>query len=221
MGQRYIFLIILPNFALENRSKYWKNKEFGLSLPRHSELFRRVHMLFEVTKTEDFPMTLVFIILIVVAILLALTGIVGAIVPALPGPPLCWGSLLVAYFACPSCMSDALLWSMLALTILSQVLDYVAPIWMAKAGGGSKAAITGSTVGLLLGLFFMPTGLFLGPLLGAFAGEMMSTHDSTKAFRMALLSFLSFLLSTSFKLILCLIMTFYTMSAFWERILQI
>lgn len=166
-------------------------------------------------------MTLVFILIIVAAILLALTGIVGAIMPALPGPPLCWGSLLIAYFACPNCVSDALLWTMLALTILAQVLDYIAPIWMAKAGGGSKSAITGSTVGLLLGLFFIPTGLFLGPLLGAFVGEMMSTHDSGKAFRIALLSFLSFLLSTGFKLILCLAMTFYTMAAFWERILHI
>ncbi len=163
-------------------------------------------------------MTIVIIILIVLAVVLALTGIVGAILPALPGPPLCWASLLIAYFACAPYVSSTVLWVMLALTILAQVLDYIAPIWMAKAGGGSKAAITGSTVGLLLGLFFMPIGLIVGPLVGAFAGEMISTHQTGKAIRVALLSFLSFLLSTGFKLILCLAMTFYTMAAVWHRV---
>jgi len=162
-------------------------------------------------------MSILLITLIVLAIVLALVGIVGAIVPALPGPPLCWGSLLIAYFACPSHVSGTLLWVMLALTILAQVLDYIAPIWMAKAGGGSKAAITGSTVGLILGLFYMPLGLILGPLVGAFVGEMISTQNTTIALRVALLSFLSFLLSTGFKLILCLVMTFYTMAAFWNQ----
>lgn len=162
-------------------------------------------------------MSILLITLVVLAIVLALIGILGAILPALPGPPLCWASLLLVYFACPGFVSTTLLWVMLVLTILAQILDYLAPIWMAKAGGGSKAAITGSTVGLLLGLFFMPTGLILGPLVGAFIGEMMSTHNSSLALRMALMSFLSFLLSTGFKLILCLVMTFYTMMAVWER----
>jgi len=163
-------------------------------------------------------MSILLITLIVLAIVLALIGIVGAIIPALPGPPVSWASLLVAYFACPNYISGTLLWVMLALTILAQVLDYIAPIWMAKAGGGSKAAITGSTVGLILGLFFMPTGLILGPLVGAFVGEMMSTHNTSLAIRMALLSFLSFLLSTGFKLVLCLVMSFYTMAAFWHQV---
>ena len=163
-------------------------------------------------------MTIVIIILIVLAVVLALTGIVGAILPALPGPPLCWASMLITYFACSPYISSAVLWIMLILTIISQVLDYIAPIWMAKAGGGSKAAITGSTVGLLLGLFCLPVGIIIGPLVGAFAGEMLSTHKTGQAVRVALLSFLSFLLSTGFKLVLCLAMTFYTMAAAWHRV---
>lgn len=164
-------------------------------------------------------MTLVFIIIVVAAIILSLTGILGAVLPALPGPPLCWGALLMAYLTCPPFISSTLLWWMLALTVLAQVLDYIAPIWMAKAGGGSKAAITGSTVGLVLGLWFMPLGLILGPLLGAFVGEMLSSKQLGKAIRMALLSFLSFLLSTGFKLILSLVMTFYTMAAIWHHVI--
>lgn len=163
-------------------------------------------------------MTLITIIIIVLAVILTLTGILGAILPALPGPPLCWGSLLIAYFFCDSTISNTLLWTMLVLTIISQILDYVAPIWMAKAGGGSKSAISGSTAGLILGLFFMPMGLFVGPLIGAFVGEYLSTQNLGQSIRIALLSFLSFLLSTGFKLVLCLVMTYYTMAAFWGKV---
>ena len=149
-------------------------------------------------------MTIVIYILIILAIILALAGIVGAILPALPGPPLCWGSMLIAYFTCSPYISGTALWLMLVMTIVAEVLDYIAPIWMAKAGGGSRAAITGSTIGLVLGFFFMPIGLLVGPLLGAFVGEMLSTREVGKAIRIALLSFLSFLLSTGFQLILSL-----------------
>lgn len=161
-------------------------------------------------------MSILVTILIILAILTALIGILGAILPALPGPPLSWASLLIVYFACPGYISDTLLWTMLGLTILAQILDYLAPIWMAKVGGGSKAAITGSTVGLILGLFFMPAGLIIGPLIGAFVGELISSNNMGLAIRMALLSFLSFLLSTGFKLVLCLMMMFYTIGACWR-----
>ena len=87
------------------------------------------------------------------------------------------------------------------------------PYMDGKAGGGSRAAITGSTIGLILGLFFMPSGLLVGPLLGAFVGEMLSTREVGKAIRIALLSFLSFLLSTGFQLILCIAMASYTIAA--------
>lgn len=163
-------------------------------------------------------MSVAAVILIILAIALTLTGIVGAILPALPGPPLCWVSMLIVYFVCPPYVGTAALWLMLALTVVAEVLDYIAPIWMAKAGGGSRAAITGSTVGLVLGLFFMPVGLVVGPLVGAFAGELLSTRQTEKALRVALLSFLSFLLSTGYKVILCLVMTAYTMAAIWHHI---
>lgn len=149
------------------------------------------------------------IIFLAIAVILAVVGIVGSIVPALPGPPLSWLGLLIAYFVCPAEVGLSLLIVMLILTIIAQVIDYIAPIWITKAGGGSKAAITGSTVGLLLGLFFMPVGLIIGPLAGAFVGEMMSTNQLGKAIRVALLSFVSFLLTTGLKLVLSFVMTYY------------
>lgn len=163
--------------------------------------------------------TTILVLLIIACLLLAISGIVGTFIPALPGPPLSWAALLVAYLAFPPHVSSALLWTMLALTVIAQILDYMAPIWMTKAGGGSKAATTGSTVGLLIGLFFMPIGLIVGPIVGAFVGEMTSTHQVGKAVWVALLSFVSFLMTTGMKLVLCLLMTYYVCAAIWQSLL--
>ena len=161
-------------------------------------------------------MTVLIIIVLLIAVLLSLTGIVGAIVPALPGPPLSFASLLTVYFICPGTISTELLIWMLVLTIVVSVLDYVAPIWLTKVGGGSKAAIWGSTLGLIAGLFFMPIGLIVGPLAGAFFGEMTNNSSLGKATRVALMSFVSFLLTTGAKLVLSALMTFYTLEAVYS-----
>lgn len=161
-------------------------------------------------------MTVLIIIVLLIAVLLSLTGIVGAIVPALPGPPLSFASFLTVYFICPGTISTELLTWMLVLTIVVSVLDYVAPIWLTKVGGGSKAAIWGSTLGLIAGLFFMPIGLIVGPLAGAFFGEMTNNSSLGKATRVALMSFVSFLLTTGAKLVLSALMTFYTLEAVYS-----
>ena len=161
-------------------------------------------------------MTVLIIIVLLIAVLLSLTGIVGAIAPALPGPPLSFAALLTVYFTCPGTISTELLIWMLVLTIIVSVLDYVAPIWLTKVGGGSKAAIWGSTLGLIAGLFFMPIGLIVGPLAGAFFGEMTNNSSVGKATRVALMSFVSFLLTTGAKLVLSALMTFYTLEAVYS-----
>lgn len=157
--------------------------------------------------------TTIVIILILLVILLSISGIAGTFLPVLPGPPLNWVALLICYLSFSPYVSNALLWIMLVLTVIAQIIDYIAPIWMTKAGGGSKAATTGSTVGLLLGLFYMPIGLIIGPAIGAFVGEMLSCQQIGRALWVALLSFLSFILTTGLKLILSLLMSFYAISA--------
>ena len=161
-------------------------------------------------------MTTLTIILVIVAVLLALVGVAGAVLPALPGPPLAFAGLLTVYFVLPGSVSTSLLVVMLVLTILAQVIDYLAPIWLTKLGGGSRAAVTGSTIGMVVGLFFMPWGLIWGPFLGALMGELIQCGRLGRSLRVALMSFVSFLLTTGFKLILSIVMTFYTIAApFW------
>lgn len=165
-------------------------------------------------------MELLIIILILLAVIMSIVGIIGAIVPAIPGPPISFASLLMLHFISPEYVSGTVVWTMLAVTIIASVLDYVAPIWLTKLGGGSKAAMWGSTLGVIAGLFFMPWGLIIGPLAGAFFGELNSSNNMGKATKVAFMSFVAFLLTTGIKLVASLVMSYYIYTAIAHRIID-
>lgn len=146
---------------------------------------------------------------------------VGSVLPALPGPPLAWVALLLVYFAIPGGVSTAVLIWMLVLTVVVTVLDYVAPAITTKWGGGSKAAIWGATLGVLVGLFFSPAGLILGPLVCAFIAEFIQEQNLGKSIRVALWSFLAFLLTTGLKLVACFWMAWYCILPIWHEIVNL
>lgn len=158
-------------------------------------------------------MNALFFVLTFVAVILTIIGIVGSILPALPGPPFSWAALVIVYFTCPSAVSLPLVIVTGVLTLLAAIVDYVAPIYVTKWGGGSRQAIIGSSIGVIVGLFFMPLGLIFGPLVGSFVGEMMATNRSEVAFRVAILSFVSFLVTSGIKLLLAVVMTYYVLVA--------
>lgn len=154
-------------------------------------------------------MTTMTIVLLVLAVLLSVAGVIGAIVPALPGPPLSLAGLAIVYWTLPGSISTPLLISMIILTAVAALLDYLAPILITRVGGGSKQAVMCTTVGLVAGLFFMPLGLILGPLIGAFVGEYSHSAKLGKALWIAFLSFLSFFFTTVIKVILTAVMTYF------------
>lgn len=137
------------------------------------------------------------------AILLAILGIAGCIVPALPGTILSYGGLLCAYFASYSQMGAAALWIWFAICIAVSVADYFLPAWMTKRFGGSRAGSIGATVGIFVGFFLLPPiGIILGPFLGAVVGELFNDrNDFAKALVVGCGSFLSFIVGTGIKLI--------------------
>ena len=138
---------------------------------------------------------------LVLAILCAVVGLAGAVLPVLPGPPVSYAALWLMWLRNPQDISSATLWVMGALMAVVSVLDYIAPVWITNKGGGSPSAIRGATAGMVVGLFFPPWGLLLGPFVGALLGELLTHATAGKALRVALLSFLAFLLTTGFKLL--------------------
>lgn len=147
-------------------------------------------------------MSFTSIILIVAAVLLLLIGFIGTFVPVLPGPPLAWGGLLAAYFSVYNDISVRLLIITGIAAVIITILDTILPSWMTKKTGGSKAATTGSTIGIIVGLFIGPVGIILGPFIGALIGELLHTDgEFGKSMKSALGAFLGFLCGTGMKMV--------------------
>lgn len=141
----------------------------------------------------------------VLALILGLVGIVGSIIPALPGPPLSWVGLLLVYFsgqrgvADPMTLRFLMIW--LVVTVLVTIFDYFVPAWFTKVTGGHRAASIGAMIGLFIGMF-SPFGIIVGSLAGAFLGEFLFEKRGVwDSFKASLGAFLGFMSGTGAKLI--------------------
>ena len=140
--------------------------------------------------------------------LFAVIGLVGSIVPVLPGPPLAYVTLWMMWLYNSEEISISTLIVAGVIMIVITVLDYIAPVWLTKKGGGSKVGERGAIIGLIIGLFLGPLGIILGPFFGAVIAELIyDGSNSQRAFRSGLGSFLSFFVGTGIKLAISLWLT--------------
>ena len=121
----------------------------------------------------------------------------------LPGVPLAYGGLLLLHLTDRVQFSAAQLLVWLLVVAVIQVLDYFIPLLGAKYTGGTKWGTRGCLVGTIVGLFFMPWGIILGPFLGAVAGELLGGRETAQALKSGLGSVLGFLLGTVLKCAVC------------------
>jgi uncharacterized protein YqgC (DUF456 family) len=149
-------------------------------------------------------------VLIVLGILFIVGGLLGCVLPIIPGPPLSYVGLLLLHFTERYQFSTRFLIIWAVITAVVYALDYLIPAWGTKKFGGSKRGIWGSIIGLFVGLiFFPPFGLIIGAFLGAVIGELSSGKESGAALKSGFGSFMGFLLGTVLKLITSGIMTWY------------
>ena len=150
------------------------------------------------------------VFLSIMAVLLGIGGIIGSVVPIIPGVILSFAGLLCAFFNSESSMSPIVVWIWLAISVVVSIVDYFLPGYLTKIFGGSRAAVIGATIGLVVGLFFTPVGMIAGTFFGAVIGELI--HDSTnpgRALVAGIGSFLSFIVGIGIKLAATVGMFFY------------
>jgi uncharacterized protein YqgC (DUF456 family) len=148
-------------------------------------------------------------ILLILGILLMILGIIGCLVPVLPGPPLSFIGIILLHLTSFGHFTKPALITLAAIAIVVTILDYIVPVWGTRKFGGSKYGTRGATVGLIVGLFLGPIGIILGPLIGAFVGEMIYRDDIAYALKAGFGSLLGFLTGIGLKLAASLVMTFY------------
>lgn len=143
------------------------------------------------------------------AVVCGAIGLLGAILPALPGPPISYAGLLLLLLCDGADVSTAFLVASGVIMVIITIVDYVLPVWFTQLSGGSKESVRGALAGMLLGLFFMPLGLIAGPFIGAFLGEYIACRRSGKAFKVASLSFVAFIVTTLIKLVYAVVLLVY------------
>jgi uncharacterized protein YqgC (DUF456 family) len=92
--------------------------------------------------------------------------------------------------------------------LLIAILDYVIPVMGTKKYGGSKAGMIGTTVGLIVAIFFPVLGIFgiiIWPFVGAVVGEIANSSDQKSALKAAFGSFIGFLTGTFLKFLVAVI----------------
>ncbi|HIK44280.1 MAG TPA: DUF456 family protein [Leptolyngbyaceae cyanobacterium M65_K2018_010] len=147
-------------------------------------------------------------------------GLVGSVIPAIPGISLILGAIvvwgIVAGFG-------GLTWALgvaIAALILSLAIDYLAGVLGAQRVGASHWGQIGAFIGMFLGLFgllpFLPTGIpllgiLMGTVLGAFLGEFLHRRElklaerTLQSSKVGLAIVVGTLVGTVFQAILALI----------------
>jgi hypothetical protein len=141
------------------------------------------------------------------ALLVMLAGLIGSLLPVLPGTPL----VLVAaighrlYFGATS-VSNLVLGILVALTLISLVFDFLAGMLGAKKFGATWRGMAGAVIGGIVGLFFNLPGIILGPFIGATLFEMLGDKEFKKAAHAGLGATVGLLLGVVGKFSICVVM---------------
>ncbi len=115
------------------------------------------------------------ILIITLTVILIVTGLLGSVVPIIPGPILILiGSFVYAWHTDFLNVTWVVLGILALLALISQALDYLASVIGAKKFGASRWGIIGSFAGGIIGIFFGIFGILIGPFLGAVLFEMLT-----------------------------------------------
>ena len=154
----------------------------------------------------------------VLAALIVIVGLVGTVLPVIPGTVLIFAGLFVAawadHFARVGVVGLAIIG---VLAILAFVADLVASLLGAKRVGASPQALVGATIGGLVGLFLGIPGMIIGPFVGAVGGELLARGGLAQAGKIGLGTWLGLVFAAVVKVVIAFMMiatfmTFYLMN---------
>jgi len=134
-------------------------------------------------------------------------GLLGAVVPAIPGTPLIFaGIALVAWWYDFTTIGIPTLVITGILAVLALIVDIVAGVLGARRVGASRHAIVGATIGSLVGIVFGLPGIILGPFVGAILGELLAEQSMSRATKVGVGTWIGILVGTAAKIALSLAM---------------
>jgi uncharacterized protein YqgC (DUF456 family) len=136
----------------------------------------------------------------VLAILLVIVGLIGVVLPALPGTVLVFAGLLLAAWADHfTRVGIATIVVLGVIAAASYGVDFVAAALGARKLGASRRAMVGAGLGTIAGLFFGLPGIIVGPFIGAVIGELTTSRDLKQAGRAGAAAWIGLAIGTAVK----------------------
>lgn len=150
-------------------------------------------------------------IALILAILFFIAGLLGTILPVLPGAILIFGGMLLYGIMTGFATLNATFFLLQAFTlIILFLIDFLASATGTKRYDGSTQAVWGAVIGTLLGLIFLgPLGIITGPFLGAVIVELVRGKKIDAAIRVGFGTLIGLLGGTLLKLGVEIVMIIY------------
>lgn len=143
----------------------------------------------------------------IISVLLIVAGVAGTVLPLLPGTALVLaGMLLGAWIDGFERVGGVTVGVLVALAVVSWVLEYVAGLMGAKRAGASKQALIGAALGTVAGLLMGLVGVLFMPLVGAAVGEYLARRDEQRAMRVGVATWLGILVGMAAKVGIAFVM---------------
>jgi uncharacterized protein YqgC (DUF456 family) len=143
----------------------------------------------------------------ILAVLLIVVGVVGTVLPALPGAIFVFaGVALGAWIDGFARISGWVVAVLGVLTALAWLIDFVSGYYGAKRAGASPQALVGAAIGTLAGVFTGLVGLIFMPLAGAAIGEFLARRDALRAGRVGVATWIGMLVGTVAKVAIVFLM---------------
>jgi uncharacterized protein YqgC (DUF456 family) len=155
-------------------------------------------------------------VLYLIAGALILTGLVGAVVPAVPGIPLIFAGIwLIARVDQYRHVGPWWLAGIALVGVVGLTIDLIAGALGAKRVGASQRAVWGALLGTLVGLFFGLPGLLLGPFLGAVLGELAAGSSILRSTHVGASAWIGLIFGTMIKLVVSVMMVALLGAGWW------
>jgi uncharacterized protein YqgC (DUF456 family) len=154
------------------------------------------------------------ILLWVIGIVLVIVGLIGTVLPALPGAMLIVAGLVLAAWA--NGFTKVGVGTLVVIGVIgaaSYLVDFAAAALGAKKFGASPRAMLGAGLGTLAGLFLGPVGIIFGPFVGAIIGELTVHRDMAKVGKAGLAAWIGFLAGMAVKVGIAFLMIAIFLSA--------
>ena len=138
---------------------------------------------------------------------LIVLGLLGTVLPVLPGTVLVLaGIILGAWIDGFARVGAGTVWLVGALAVLAWLVEWAASLLGAQRAGASRQALLGAAIGTVLGLALGVVGVLYRPLLGAAIGEFLARRDQQRALKVGLATWLGLLAGMLAKVVLAFTM---------------